>query len=143
MGKKTFLGVAIGICLILGLSFANQVAAETITILHVNDVHGHVADSKNNIGYAKLETYFKQVKAANPNTLILDAGDTFNGEVYASFDKAQSLLGILQTMSFDAMTIGNHDVNYGLPRLKTLAEQLPYSVICGNATYTDNRSTVI
>jgi len=137
MGKKTSLGVAIGICLILGLSFANQVAAETITILHVNDVHGHVADSKNNIGYAKLETYFKQVKAANPNTLILDAGDTFNGEVYASFDKAQSLLGILQTMSFDAMTIGNHDVNYGLPRLKTLAEQLPYSVICGNATYTD------
>ncbi|GAB2021084.1 hypothetical protein RyT2_01570 [Pseudolactococcus yaeyamensis] len=136
MRKKYFLGFAIAICAILGF-VVNEAKAETISILHVNDVHGHVTDSKDDIGYAKLETYFKQAKAENPNTLILDAGDTFNGEVYASFDQAQSVLGILQTMSFDAMTIGNHDVNYGLPRLKTLASQLSYPIICGNATYTD------
>lgn len=48
----------------------------TITIVHVNDVHSRIEQTDASIGYAKLSSFLAQLKAGNPNTLLLDAGDT-------------------------------------------------------------------
>lgn len=111
----------------------------TISLLHVNDVHGYVAEENASIGYGKVETFFKTVKAENPNTLVLDAGDTFQGCDYASFNQAESLVKILNTMSFDVAALGNNDTSFGLERLKAIQRDLKYPILAGNVTDSTNQ----
>lgn len=109
-----------------------EAAEEIIRIIHVNDIHGYVEETEALIGYPKLAAYIDQMKEEYPNTLALDAGDTYSGSPEASFDKGESIFPILNTIAFDAMTLGNHDVYLGEERLTSLIERMNYPVLGGN-----------
>ncbi|WP_291299983.1 choice-of-anchor I family protein [Desulfosporosinus sp. BICA1-9] len=94
---------------------------KSITILHTNDTHSRVVEGKyDGMGFAKITTMIKQYKAQNPNTLVLDAGDTFHGQTIATLEKGESIAKLMNVMGYDAMTAGNHDFNYGYERLLEL-----------------------
>lgn len=104
----------------------------TVTILHVNDIHGYVEASDTAIGYPKIAGFIEQTRAKNPNTIVLDAGDTFAGNPLAAFDKGESVTSILNTMGIDAMTAGNHDYYLGKERLSAISEAINYPMLTGN-----------
>lgn len=106
-----------------------------VTIIHVNDIHTYVDASDSTIGYAKIAGFYNQVKAVNPNTLFLDAGDTFSGTANALVDHAESIIPILNTIGFDAMVTGNHDYAFGSKHLLKLVSMLDYPVISANIVY--------
>ena len=103
-----------------------------ITIVHVNDVHSRVEGSDSTIGYAKLAAIVKEKKADNPNTLLLDAGDTLHGQTIANLEQGASIVRMMNAVGFDAMASGNHDYNYGQARLAELAGQAEFPFLAAN-----------
>jgi 2',3'-cyclic-nucleotide 2'-phosphodiesterase (5'-nucleotidase family) len=104
-----------------------------ITILHTNDVHSRVSFSANDgMGYEKLSTIVKEMRANNPNTLVMDAGDAFHGQTISTLNKGESIVQIMNTVGYDLMTVGNHDFNYGQDRLLELANMADFDIISSN-----------
>jgi 2',3'-cyclic-nucleotide 2'-phosphodiesterase (5'-nucleotidase family) len=130
---KKRLSVLLSVILILGLVFASfpfkaATAATTvkITLLETSDVHGviypydYFKDAPANGGLAQLSTLVKGVRADNPNTLLLDDGDNQQGTPLTYyFNKVDTtapnpMIAAMNIMGYDAMTLGNHEFNYGL-----------------------------
>ncbi|MDX1721089.1 MAG: metallophosphoesterase, partial [Salegentibacter mishustinae] len=113
----------IGIGGLSSLSFKSNYKKH-ITILHTNDVHSHIEpfgpdDSRNpNMGgVARRATLIQQIKNENPNTLLLDAGDIFQGTPYFNFYGGELEFKLMSKMKYDAATIGNHDFDNGIDGL--------------------------
>lgn len=113
-----------------------------ITIVHTNDIHGNVVDDgKSIIGFAKFATYANEVKA-NENALILDAGDMFQGVPFANLENGHSIIGLANAAGYDAMTVGNHEFDFGTANLLSIIEKLNYPVIASNFVK-DNGEAVV
>jgi len=105
---------------------AQQPQRVSLTLLSTTDVHGNiypVDDLSNrpaNRGLAKIATLVKQVRAENPNALLLDCGDTIEGNrlayYYAQKDSSgpNPIIAAMNAMRYDAMAVGNHEFNFGL-----------------------------
>lgn len=116
---------------------AGAASAKTITILHTNDIHSRVEENMDSIGYAKLAALLKQQKAASPNTIMVDAGDTFHGQTIANLVQGESIVKIMNMIGYDVMTAGNHDFNYGSARLIELTKQAAFPVLGANVKKAD------
>src|SRR6266446_9422587 len=114
-----------------------------LTILATTDLHGNMypfdyyANRPSNRGLAKIATLIRAARAANPNTLLIDCGDTIQGTpleyVYQTFVRTGHLpvkltfpgepfqhdpmMLAMNALGYDAMVVGNHEFNYGLKNL--------------------------
>lgn len=105
-----------------------------ITIAHTNDVHGHIVENEGSkeFGYAKMATLINDWRKENPNFMLLDAGDTFQGTVYVNESKGESILPILNHLGYEAMAAGNHEFDFGWQQVLKLREKLEYPMISAN-----------
>lgn len=78
-----------------------------LSILHTNDTHA----SLDNV--AKRVTLVDQLRAENPNNLLLDAGDVFSGTLYFNEFQGAADLEFMNLMKYDAMVFGNHEFDLG------------------------------
>jgi len=100
-------------------------AGETlITILHTNDTHSQIdpiPDSDKQWGgkggVARRATLVKEVRSQNPNTLMVDAGDVFQGTPYFNFYKGEVEYKSMSLIGYDVVTLGNHDFDNGVDAL--------------------------
>ena len=103
-----------------------------IKVFHTNDTHsrmGTVSDGGNEYyPLAKFKSYIDNSEA--DGKLLLDAGDTFHGQAFATLSKGETVAKLLKAMGYDAMASGNHDYNYGYSRLLEL-EQITEVPILG------------
>ncbi len=141
--KKTrILSLLVMLSMVLGLVFApvTGVYAEentvTVTIVHTNDTHSRVLD-KDGVGFSKIATKIKELKEANPNVLVVDAGDTLHGQTYATISKGESVVKIMNAIGYDVMTPGNHDFNYGQERLLELKGLMEFPIVSANVVKKD------
>ena len=130
--KRKFLSLALAMAMVLGV-IAGPVSVfaapaeetKTITLLHTNDVHGHMVaeygkDKKlTNIGYARVKTYADSIK----NSVLLDAGDVTHGTALAGIDNGKGVIDMMKAMGYKAMVPGNHDFNYGYQALVDFKNQ--------------------
>ncbi|WP_077310476.1 bifunctional metallophosphatase/5'-nucleotidase [Terribacillus halophilus] len=79
----------------------------SLTIMHMNDTHAHVEP------LPKMITAIEEVRAQNPDALLLNAGDVFSGTLYFNKFQGQADLALLNMMNIDAMTFGNHEFDLG------------------------------
>lgn len=79
----------------------------TLSLMHTNDPHARL----DNI--AKKVTAVKEVRAAKPEALLIDAGDVFSGTLYFNEFKGQADLKFMNLMKYDVMTFGNHEFDLG------------------------------
>jgi 5'-nucleotidase len=115
----------------LAMNSCQNTAKKHITILHTNDVHSHIDPFPNNHstypnlgGLARRATLVDQIRKENPNTLLFDAGDIFQGTPYFNFYGGELEFKLMSMLKYDASTIGNHDFDNGLDGLYA---QLPYA----------------
>ena len=100
-------------------------AGETlITILHTNDTHSQIDPIPDNDkqwggrgGVARRATLVKEVRKQNPNTLMVDAGDVFQGTPYFNFYKGEVEYKSMSLIGYDVVTLGNHDFDNGVDAL--------------------------
>lgn len=116
----------------IGLSSFSSVAETTkITILHTNDVHSHIdpfgpndGKNPNKGGVARRASLIDTIRQENPNTLLLDAGDIFQGTPYFNYYGGELEFKLMSKLKYDAATVGNHDFDNGV---EGLFAQLPHA----------------
>lgn len=119
--------LAASVAAVPGVS-AQEAALVELTVVTTNDIHGyHAYNQGSTVG---LE-YVAAIAQAEGADLVLDAGDTLHGQSFATVTQGESMARLLQAAGYDAMTMGNHDLNYGVARLQQLSESyLP--ILTGN-----------
>ena len=132
--KKVLSLVLAALLILSSFSFAFAQDAETvkITVIHTNDTHSRLAGTSSEIGFAKIAALVKEAKAANPNTLVLDAGDTLHGMPIVNISKGENAIKVLDAVGYDYMTLGNHDFNHGLERLLELKDMAAIGMLSAN-----------
>ncbi len=128
--KNAALGTA-GITL-LGLPFpADAAQSINLTILHTNDQHSRIDPFPDDGrkyggmgGMARRASLVSQIRQQEPNVLLLDAGDIWQGTPYFNFFGGELEYKLMSDMQYDAATLGNHDFDNGL---EGLAKQLPHA----------------
>ena len=133
---------------LLPAAFAAEAEGEKhITILGTSDMHGNIwgysyednAETDNN-GMARLYTYIQQVRAENPNTFLVDAGDDIQGTIMTDDlynktpEEPHPVVTAMNYMGYDAMTLGNHEFNWGIPTMQTILGQASFPVLAANVT---------
>jgi 2',3'-cyclic-nucleotide 2'-phosphodiesterase (5'-nucleotidase family) len=108
---------------------------DVVTILHTNDTHGiwpetyYYGDAE---GYTFLASIIKAERAKNPNLLLLDAGDTFQGNAFAQYFRnavPNPIAGGMNLLDYDAMVIGNHEYNFGPETFATMLGQVDFPIL--------------
>ena len=113
-------------------------------ILHSNDLHGDFlaeqVDEKLVGGVSMLSGYIESVRKEEPNTLYVIAGDMFRGSVIDSEYKGLSTIEIMNALAPDVVTIGNHEVDYGIAHLLFIEKCARFPIINANL-YIKNTAT--
>lgn len=104
-------------------------APVSLTILHTNDTHDHLEPFEtrrgpDQAGVARRATLFQRVRAAEKNVLVLDGGDVFQGTPLFTFFSGEPDYMTMQQAGYDAVTVGNHDMDNGLANLLKQAKHL-------------------
>lgn len=153
MFKSKLLSLSLATALLVGMcplgSFADGSATPTktatdelvhINIMHTNDMHGFfVEGAYDGMGAAKLQTVINMVKQANPNTLLLDAGDALQGNSLVTLNKGESGVKIMNELKYDAMALGNHEFDYSQARLKELKGMTNFPMLAANIKTADGK----
>jgi 5'-nucleotidase len=115
-------------------------AAETlISILHTNDTHSQIDPLPDNDkqyggkgGVARRATLVKRVRKQNPNTLMVDAGDVFQGTPYFNFYKGEVEYKSMSMIGYDVVTLGNHDFDNGVDGLVAAMKFANFDFVSSN-----------
>ena len=134
MERRNFikqLGGASALAMVGGLTLPSFTDKQKrhITILHTNDTHSHIEPFKanhrrnaNRGGIARRATLIEQIRKENQNTLLLDAGDIFQGTPYFNYFEGELEFKLMSILKYDVATIGNHDFDNSI---EGLFKQLP------------------
>jgi len=125
----------------LGLAFLavtpSLFAADfTATILHVNDTHDRIEPTiiqgKPYGGMTRLATLIAQHRKSDVNTIVLHAGDAFQGTFYFNVYEGLADLAFLNAMPLDAMAVGNHEFDKGPAALAAFASNAQFPLLSSN-----------
>ena len=128
----------------------------TVTMMGTTDLHGslfnwdyfknaeYTDSASNDIGLAKVATLVEAVRTqrGRENTLMIDAGDTLQGTPLAYYfariapitdGHPHPMAAAMNHIGYDAAALGNHEFNYGIPLLRTFADQLDFPLLGANA----------
>ncbi|MFA7411113.1 MAG: bifunctional UDP-sugar hydrolase/5'-nucleotidase, partial [Tissierellaceae bacterium] len=138
--NKRILSIFLSLMLVIGIVIgvpSSEVFAEdlkTITILHVNDVHGRLEpDSREGaMGFGVFKAKLDELREENPNLLLLNAGDAVHGTTMVNLTNGEAMIKMMNAVGFDALVPGNHDFNYGYEQLLKLKELAEFPVIAAN-----------
>jgi len=128
----------------LSLSSCSNFGKKKITILHTNDVHSHIdtfpsshSRHPNLGGVARRATLVEQIRNENPNTLLFDAGDIFQGTPYFNFYGGELEFKLMSKLNYDAATIGNHDFDNGIDGLLAQMPHATFEMISANYDFSN------
>ena len=126
-------------------SAATALAADRIQLLHTDDVHGHLdfdtvgggTSSFQSGGLAMVASQVKALRARAPQrTLLVDAGDAWQGTFISNSNKGEAVTKAMSLMGYDAMTVGNHDFDWGQQVLAQRAGEASFPFLATNVTET-------
>lgn len=149
MNRRFFIrSTAAGAAGILSGAFPyNLLAADdfaVITILHTNDMHSRVepfeethSSHAGKGGFARISAMIQNIRDNNPNTLVFDAGDSFQGTPYFNYYGGELIYRLMSAAGYDAVTLGNHEFDNGLQGLNESLESARFPIICSNYDFSD------
>lgn len=131
----------------LSLSSFKTDTVEHLTILHTNDVHSYIDPfpgdhprNPNMGGVSRRASLIEKIRLENPNVLLLDAGDIFQGTPYFNYYGGELEFKLMSMMKYDACTIGNHDFDNGL---EGIVAQMPHATFDFISSNYDFKNTVM
>lgn len=143
--QRSVMGVA-GLALAGGvpLPALAQPGQVQLTILHTNDLHSRIdpfpEDGRPHAGkggMARLATLVRQIREQEPNVLLLDSGDIFQGTPYFNFFGGELEFRLMTQMQYDAATLGNHDFDNGLEGLHRMLPHAGFPFLSANYDFSD------
>jgi len=124
--------------------FSHSVGEHRLTILYFGDLHGRLLAEDNpsgTAGFARLTGLVNRIRRENREagipTLLLVAGDCLQGSPVSTLFRGEAEFRALNLLRPDAMVLGNHEFDYGLPRLRELIAMADFPVLAANVTDAD------
>ena len=113
---------------------ASSTATDSIeaVIIHTNDVHGRILEEKGVIGDAKAAAVIKEERSKVKNTIVVDAGDAFQGLPISNSTKGEDRANIMNQVGYDAMAVGNHEFDFGMDQAIKYKETLNFPLLSAN-----------
>ncbi len=126
---------------------SNRVPGEPfeLVILGTSDMHGNIwgfsyEDSKEstNNGMSRLYTFIESERETHPGLILLDAGDDIQGTIMTDDlanknpDELHPVIAAMNFMGYDAMTLGNHEFNWGITSMKKILSKADFPVLAAN-----------
>ncbi len=138
---------------LLGVACAAAGERAEITILSTTDLHGHLlpvdyyTNKPSQDGLAKVATLVREIRAERPHALLLDSGDTIQGSPLEYFHgrlnnpPPDPMMLAMNALGYDAMTIGNHEYNFGLAVLNKARSEAKFPWLSANTYRTGTDQT--
>ena len=129
-----------------------QAQEARIQILGTTDLHGHIAAEDTftlqpaNQGWAKITTLIRRQQALNPNTILVDCGDTLQGEPVNYVrnvlrrDLPEPSVAIMNALGYSGMAVGNHDYDFGTEALRDIEKQAKFPFLSANTVDVNGRA---
>ncbi|MBE6844673.1 MAG: bifunctional metallophosphatase/5'-nucleotidase [Ruminococcus sp.] len=135
--KKHFFAVLLAASVLFGISVPVQAAEpDDIVILYENDVHCAVD------GYAKLAAMKSELSQTAGYVGVVSAGDYVQGSSLGAISQGEYIVNLMNMVGYDAVTLGNHEFDYKLPRLLELSEMMNTKPVCSNFQNVKEQKTV-
>lgn len=136
--KKT--SASLALASLGGLTFKScETKPKHITILHTNDTHSQIEPFDpnhhkfaNKGGVARRASLIQKVRNENPNTLLLDAGDIFQGTPYFNYFGGEIEFKLMSLLKYDAATMGNHDFDNSIEGFHHQLPNASFDFVCAN-----------
>ncbi len=115
-----------------------------LSLLYTSDMHSRIEPFADNYyhkvyagkgGVARLATLVRQLRQQNPNTAVLDSGDYLVGTPYFNYFKGDVEVQAMNLIGFDAITIGNHEFDKGVPELRRALSTYQGRKLSTNVTF--------
>ena len=111
-----------------------------LVILQTSDTHSRIDPIAVNAadryagmgGTVRRATFIKEARKINPNLLLFDCGDISQGTPYYNLFQGEVEVKMMNLMGYDAMTIGNHEFDFGLENMARLFRMANFPVVCSN-----------
>ena len=112
-----------------------------LVILHTNDTHSTILPLNSNLddkdlagrgGFLRRINMLKEQRQQHPDLLLFDSGDFSQGSGYYTLFKGEVEVGLMNQMHYDAATIGNHEVDFGLDNMAKIFRQANFPIVCSN-----------
>lgn len=139
--------VLAGSALALGIGPTKLLASEDLvrlTVLHTNDMHCHIdpfpedhAEFPGKGGLTRVATMVTEIRKENPNVVLFDGGDLFQGTPYFNYFKGDLMVQVMNKIGYDAGTIGNHEFDNGLPDILSAVKHAGFPLISSNYDFSD------
>jgi len=114
-------------------------AGTPLVLLHTNDTHSQLEPygpndkyNANMAGIVRRAALIRQVRAENPNVLVVDAGDFVQGTPYFNLFKGDAEISLMNKVGLDVITLGNHEFDNGIPFLTKMLKKAKFKVISSN-----------
>lgn len=116
-----------------------------LVILHTNDTHSTILPVSAQLpdtmkagraGFLRRIAVLKEERAKNPDLLYFDSGDFFQGSAYFTMFKGDVEIGLMNRMGLDAVTIGNHEYDFGLENMARCFRMANFPIVCSNLDFT-------
>lgn len=120
------------------LGFGNSKDRKTISIIHTTDLHGHIFPKESYSGkfsaggFARCATQIRQWRKQNPDSLLVDIGDLYQGTALSYQNQGRLFIDLLGRFGYDAWSLGNHDLDWGHEVLAKNVEASKVPVLCAN-----------
>ena len=125
----------------------------TITLLHTNDLHGHLTSwlgwegdlqGKTIGGVATLAGAIGRIRAKKPDSvLLLDAGDLIGDTMIADLTEGKALIDVFNQIGYDAMTFGNHEPDFGIETLRKRVVEAKFPFLAANLFVRENHKPFV
>jgi 2',3'-cyclic-nucleotide 2'-phosphodiesterase/3'-nucleotidase len=115
-----------------------------VTVVQTTDVHGRLAawdyfrSAPADLGLTRVAAFVRQARQENPNLLLIDNGDTIQGSPLAYYyamrrsGEPNPIIAAMNAMGYDAMTVGNHEYNFGLDVLLRCRREARFPMLSAN-----------
>ena len=135
--------------LVIIISFLSSIpvgAQKTLTILHTNDTHSTILPLNPNLadtllanrgGYLRRIAMLKEERQKDPDLLLFDSGDFSQGSAFYSLYQGDVEVGLMNQMKYDAVTIGNHEFDFGLENMTRIFKLAKFPIVCSNYDFAD------
>ena len=132
--------------LILLLSISIVLQAQNLIILHTNDTHSRIEPLPDNDKYApdlggvvRRAAYVDKMRRENENVLLFDAGDFLQGTPYFNMFKGEVEVQAMNILKYDAVTLGNHEFDYGMDVLVNIVKKAKFPIVSTNYDFSDTK----
>lgn len=124
----------LNILLVAFATFGIRMSAAELVILHTNDTHSQIdPDDKDGLGgVARRKAVIDSVRAAEPNVLLIDAGDIVQGTLYFNLFGGEVENRIMNLLGYDLRILGNHEFDNGVDSLAAMIKDAKSEFLATN-----------